>query len=179
MFAVSAARTNAGIRRRRAEIARVAAATKTLNQKINDVENRLHEVTRQVHGLASSVAQKDAEILRLRAGDDGFPIRKISAKEIVVKAAECHDVDVRAVVGSGKLRKLVECRHDAIAAIRWLKPNLSFPNVGKYLGGRDHTTIIHACQRRGYDHGWKSTPSFDNEKFREWAEAEFNKISDD
>ncbi len=24
---------------------------------------------------------------------------------------------------------------------------LSYPNIGRYLGGRDHTTIMHGCEK--------------------------------
>ncbi len=44
-------------------------------------------------------------------------------------------------------------RHQHFIDARWVfakalraKGRLSYPQIGKIIGGRDHTTIIHACQ---------------------------------
>lgn len=41
---------------------------------------------------------------------------------------------------------LVRARHIACWLVR-SSTRLSLPEIGRFLGGRDHTTIIHACRR--------------------------------
>ena len=40
-------------------------------------------------------------------------------------------------------------RHIAMYITRELMPDLSLPKIGKHFGGRDHATVIHACNKIG------------------------------
>jgi chromosomal replication initiator protein len=70
---------------------------------------------------------------------------------IVREVAAEHHVRPRDVLGPRRFRKLVRARWDAMARIRALtrpdgKPP-SYPQIGEWLGGRDHTTVMHGLER--------------------------------
>jgi chromosomal replication initiator protein len=46
----------------------------------------------------------------------------------------------------GRRQALVNARAIAIHLARQLT-DLSLSEIGEYLGGRDHTTVLHACQK--------------------------------
>jgi chromosomal replication initiator protein len=47
---------------------------------------------------------------------------------------------------SARSRKLTLPRQIAMYLARELT-SLSLPDIGRYFGGRDHTTVIHACRK--------------------------------
>jgi hypothetical protein len=52
------------------------------------------------------------------------------------------------VIGPSRKVKLVEARHQIIWEIkRVVKPDVSYPELGRLFGGRDHTTTLHAVRR--------------------------------
>lgn len=67
----------------------------------------------------------------------------ITAKRIIEIVAKHTDVSVEDMKSPRRHSKLVTARHLAAALIRQWRPDLSYPQIGKLFGGRDHSTIIH------------------------------------
>lgn len=52
------------------------------------------------------------------------------------------------IVGPSRLKKLIEPRHRIMWEIkRHLKPEISFPELGRLFGGRDHTSTMWAVKK--------------------------------
>jgi len=64
------------------------------------------------------------------------------AHETVISVCEAHRITVDQLVGQRRHRAFVQARHEAAARLRQL--GRSFPEIGRALGGRDHTTIMYA-----------------------------------
>lgn len=65
------------------------------------------------------------------------------------------------VVSSARQREIVAARVKCMRYLRDVK-KWSFPRIGKYLGGRDHTTVMHHCghkKRAGERVNGGSTPT--------------------
>lgn len=63
--------------------------------------------------------------------------------------AEKHGVPYSAVTGCSRSEVIVEIRHEAMALVYSRRPDLSLPQIGKFFGGKDHTTILHAVRKLG------------------------------
>ena len=74
--------------------------------------------------------------------------RNVSAKELLKKVADFYDISVEDLMGPRRNKELVNPRQIAAYLLRE-ELNLSFPKIGKELGGKDHTTIMHACNKVG------------------------------
>lgn len=46
-----------------------------------------------------------------------------------------------------RTRKLCHARMLAIFEVRMQRPDMSFPAIGRWFGGRDHTTILHSVRK--------------------------------
>lgn len=60
--------------------------------------------------------------------------------------AQTFDVEIDAIRGEKRQKDLVSARHIAMYLIREMT-DYSLPAIGKSFGGRDHSTVVHACRR--------------------------------
>jgi chromosomal replication initiator protein len=73
-----------------------------------------------------------------------MPLRtRISARRIIEIVAHHTGVSVDDIKGPCRVQKMVNARHIASLLMRQYRPDLSYPQIGGLLGGRDHSTIIH------------------------------------
>lgn len=77
----------------------------------------------------------------LRAHD-----RKVTIDEIKKRVAERYRVTVADLESPSRQRAIVRPRQIAMYMCRTLTPR-SFPEIGHRFGDRDHTTIIHGCEK--------------------------------
>lgn len=71
----------------------------------------------------------------------------IFARDVLAFVADAGDVKVTDLTDPCRRRPYTHLRFVAVWAIRQCCPHMSYPAIGRLLGGRDHTTIIHAEQR--------------------------------
>ena len=72
--------------------------------------------------------------------------RQITASYISEKTAEMFGVEVEQLRSKSRTRDLVHARQVGMYVCRELT-DLSYPQIGKEFGGRDHTTVIHAYDK--------------------------------
>ena len=66
-------------------------------------------------------------------------------KQIIQEAAQKHGITVSELIGESRCKHYVIARQEAAYRIR-KECGYGLPRIGKLLGGRDHTTILHACR---------------------------------
>jgi chromosomal replication initiator protein len=69
-----------------------------------------------------------------------------SPSYLINQVASYYKVDPKNIIGKSRKSDLVKARQVAIYLLR-KKSKLSFPAIGKEVGGRDHTTIMHAYNK--------------------------------
>jgi chromosomal replication initiator protein len=72
--------------------------------------------------------------------------RSVTVEEVIEEAASQFGFHPVLLTGPSRERHLVTARHIAMYATRVLT-DLSFPQIAKAFGGRDHTTVIHAVDK--------------------------------
>lgn len=72
--------------------------------------------------------------------------RKTSIEDIQKKTAEFYKLDMRDFHSPQRSRRVARPRQVAMYLARELTMR-SLPEIGKRFGGRDHTTVLHACRR--------------------------------
>lgn len=70
----------------------------------------------------------------------------LTPKALIASVAQFFDVAVDDVLGISRKKELVEPRQIAMYLLRE-ELHSSFPAIGHELGGRDHTTAMHACTK--------------------------------
>ena len=72
---------------------------------------------------------------------------RIHARTVIEFVAASYGLPVAALTGDCRRNVVVRPRQFAMYAIRQLCPYLSLNMIGRALGGRDHTTILHGLRK--------------------------------
>ena len=91
--------------------------------------------------------------------------KALSPKEIIDASAKYYNISYKDLVGNSRKKELVWPRQVAIYLIRE-ELNTSYPSIGHELGGRDHTTAMHA-----YNKIQKELKENDNGKIKQELES--------
>ncbi len=70
----------------------------------------------------------------------------VTTKKILSTVADYYEVEQKGLVGNSRKKELVVPRQISMYLMRE-EVHASYPNIGQELGGRDHTTAMHACQK--------------------------------
>ncbi|MBI4407203.1 MAG: chromosomal replication initiator protein DnaA [Candidatus Kerfeldbacteria bacterium] len=70
----------------------------------------------------------------------------MTAKQVLLAVAEYYNVPVESITGSSRKKELVFPRQIAMYIMRE-EMTASYPTIGQELGGRDHTTAMHAFNK--------------------------------
>lgn len=70
----------------------------------------------------------------------------VTPKHVITTVSQFYDIAVEDIVGISRKKELVEPRQIAMYLLRE-ELHASFPAIGHELGGRDHTTAMHACSK--------------------------------
>ena len=74
------------------------------------------------------------------------PYRKTSPQLILKAVADFYSITSNDLVKRSRKKEVVKPRQVAMFLLRE-ETKLSFPEIGQKLGGRDHSTVIHACEK--------------------------------
>ena len=78
--------------------------------------------------------------------DMSSPKRTTSADEIIESVSEVFDVPVEKIMSSDRTKDVALTRQVVMYLMRE-EANASLPQIGQAMGGRDHTTVLHACEK--------------------------------
>lgn len=74
------------------------------------------------------------------------PYRKTSPQTVLKSVADYYTVSLNDLTKRSRKKEVVKPRQVAMYLLRE-EIKLSFPEIGQKLGGRDHSTVIHACEK--------------------------------
>ena len=75
------------------------------------------------------------------------PIRKFTTPKKIIKAvADFYDIKEQELMNQSRKQHFVKPRQVVMYLLR-NELSSSYPSIGEYLGGRDHSTVIHACTK--------------------------------
>lgn len=74
------------------------------------------------------------------------PKKNISVKEVIKLVSDFYNVQEDSVYDKTRKKEVVKPRQVIMYILRE-DFNVSFPSIGEKMGGRDHTTVIHSCEK--------------------------------
>jgi len=117
---------------------------KKIRSNVRELEGALHRLvasSRFTHReIDLDLAKDTLQDLTL------FQERKISIENIQKTVADFYSIRVSDLKSKRRNRQIARPRQVAMALAKELT-SLSLPDIGDAFGGRDHTTVIHACKK--------------------------------
>lgn len=74
------------------------------------------------------------------------PKRTVSVKDVVKTVSGFYNIDESSIYEKTRRKEVVKPRQIIMYLLRE-EFNISYPTIGEKLGGRDHTTVIHSCEK--------------------------------
>ncbi|MBI2618023.1 chromosomal replication initiator protein DnaA [Candidatus Kaiserbacteria bacterium] len=74
------------------------------------------------------------------------PKKSVSAKEVVKKIADFYEISEDSIYEKTRKKDIVKPRQLIMYILRE-DFGVSYPSIGEKMGGRDHTTVIHSCEK--------------------------------
>ena len=115
----------------------IIANVRELEGALNKVLAISRLLNQPIHLELVQMALKDLIAIRVQA---------VSMDNIRKVVAEFYDISVKDLMGKKRLRHIARPRQIAMSLARELTNN-SFTEIGQSFGGRDHTTVMHACEK--------------------------------
>jgi len=115
----------------------------TISGSIRELEGMVNNIIchAQVKGSPPDIAE-----VRQSLRSFTRPQKTISVKNVVDKVASFYGIDEESIYEKTRRREVVRPRQVIMYILRE-DFNISYPTIGTKLGGRDHTTVIHSCEK--------------------------------
>ncbi len=109
---------------------------------------------RELEGVVNSVAMqtqlkgREINILELKnlVKNTSKPKKTASVKEVVKIVSDFYNIEEGSIYEKTRKKEVVKPRQVIMYILRE-DMNISYPSIGEKLGGRDHTTVIHSCEK--------------------------------
>jgi chromosomal replication initiator protein len=117
----------------------------SINNNVRELEGALNKIL-AYHDLRG--IKPDLESVKSILNDliTDIQSKSLTPKNIIEAVVKYYNITMKELLGKGRKKELVRPRQMAIYLIR-KELNTSYPSIGNELGGRDHTTAMHAYNK--------------------------------
>lgn len=124
------------------------------NESIEYISNEVQGNIRELEGLINSIIFQsqvnsrvpDQNEIRSIIKNNSKPKKSISAKEVIKKVSGFYEIEEGSIYEKTRKKEIVKPRQLIMYILRE-DFGVSYPSIGEKLGGRDHTTVIHSCEK--------------------------------
>jgi chromosomal replication initiation ATPase DnaA len=132
------------------DIEREYMDTKSVAEEQYDYIKVLEEAIKQ-KGFPSENIQKVFDKLKSDRYENFKVSRSLDLNTIMTSVCKYYGVDKEDVLGKRRHRHIMIPRHIFCYIAKFHLPSLSLKTIGEYLGGRDHSTVIHGASSMADD----------------------------
>lgn len=136
--------------RKKAALHGVTLSDEVVEYVATSVSGSIRELEGVINSLVCHAQVKGAppDLAEVRQSLRSFarPTKSVSVKHVVSKVAEFYGIDEESIYEKTRRREVVRPRQVIMYLLRE-DFSVSYPTIGSKLGGRDHTTVIHSCEK--------------------------------
>jgi len=115
----------------------------SINGNIRELEGTINSITcqSQLKGRELTLAE-----VKNFVKNNTRPKKIISIKEVVKTVSDFYNIEEQLIYDKTRKKEIIKPRQIIMYILRE-DFNISFPAIGEKLGGRDHTTVMHSCEK--------------------------------
>lgn len=117
----------------------------TIQSNIRELEGALNKIL-AYHQFKNTTPTLESVQTLLQSYLPSIPKRTITPKRLMEIVTTYYDITIEDVLGKSREQRLAFPRQVAMFLLR-NEAKCSFPAIGEHIGGRDHTTAMHACSK--------------------------------
>lgn len=114
------------------------------------IDGNIRELEGVINSIACQSQLKNRELTLNDVKDlvknSTRPKKMVSIKDLIKLVADFYNIDPDAICDKTRKKEVVRPRQITMYILRE-DFNTSYPTIGDKLGGRDHTTVIHSCEK--------------------------------
>ena len=124
------------------------------DETVEHIATNVSDNIRELEGILNTiVCQSQLKNKELNIGEIKLLVKNsskqkkaVSIKDVIKAVCEFYNVEEKTLYEKTRRKEVVKPRQIAMYILRQ-DFNTSYPYIGQKLGGRDHTTVIHACDK--------------------------------
>ena len=118
---------------------------KNIQSNVRDLEGALNRVIGHAEVRKEDVTEDLVKDI-LHDVIDQSQRKAVDSKQIITTVSSYYNLSSDEICGKRRNKEIVRPRQIAMYLLR-KENNMSYPSIGNYFGGRDHTTAMHACDK--------------------------------
>ncbi|MCK5096323.1 MAG: chromosomal replication initiator protein DnaA [Candidatus Pacebacteria bacterium] len=122
---------------------RIGMVASSLEGNIRELEGMLNSIIMQ-----SQLKNRELSMNEIKTilKNNSKPKKSISVKEVIKIVSNFYSITEQIIYEKTRRKEVVKPRQVVMYLLRE-DFNVSYPSIGQELGGRDHTTVIHSCDK--------------------------------
>ncbi len=115
-----------------------------INSNVRELEGALSRLSihQEVHGKTISVDMAQACLSDLISSNN----RRLSIDQVLNVVCQHYGLNRDQIASKTRTRHIARARQMAMALLKELTSH-SLPHIGRFIGNRDHSTVLHACRK--------------------------------
>lgn len=138
------------ILKKKSSILNLAITPETIEYLAASIEGNIRELEGVLNSILCQTQLKNKELnlneIKNLIKNSVKPKKLISVKEVVKIISDFYNLEEGVVYKKTRKKEVVKPRQVIMYILRE-DFNISYPSIGEKLGGRDHTTVIHSCEK--------------------------------
>jgi len=115
----------------------------SVNGNIREIEGIINSI-----GCQTQLKNRELTLSEVKnlVKNNARPKKLTSTKEVIKTVAEFYNIEEHLIYDKTRKKEIIKPRQIIMYILRE-DFNISYPAIGEKLGGRDHTTVMHSCEK--------------------------------
>ncbi len=142
--------SRAAILKKKAQSNNISLSEDIINYLAYSIEGNIRDLEGILNSLACQMKIKKGNIslseVKHLARNSKKPQKNVSPSEVIRAVSVFYNIDEECIHRKTRKKEVIRPRQVIMYLLRE-DYKISYPSIGEKLGGRDHTTVIHSCEK--------------------------------